>query len=146
MQEVEHTPSVDEKPGKHVVLQRVKSSIRSSIKSNTKALAVMHCWHAVIQRNEMNMKDRMVETKEMPRAGTGRFMNSLDRASDDTDLNALKWSEVPIIDCTLRRFCTHFCSLFAPHLRSFQTINTRNSPSEQYAFNKEYQRNTPSKQ
>ena len=65
-QEVEHTLS--EKPSKHVVLQSVKSVA-------WERLAVIHCWHAVIQWNKMTMKDGMImvdcATMGMPRIGIG---------------------------------------------------------------------------
>ena len=76
MQEMEHTPRKE--PGKHVVLQRIKSIIKSIIKLAVKSvawewLAVMHCWHAVNQWNELTMKDGMimVELNGMPRTGIG---------------------------------------------------------------------------
>ena len=69
--EMEHTPSVEKKPGKHVVLRRI-----SAVKSVAwEWPAVIHCWHAVIQWNEMTMKDGTImvdcATIGMPRIGIG---------------------------------------------------------------------------
>ena len=66
IQEVEHTPSVEKKPSKHVVLQRMSVA--------WERLAIMDCWHAVIQWNKMTMKDGMMvdcATIGMPRIGIG---------------------------------------------------------------------------
>ena len=62
IQEVEYTRS-----SKHVFLQR------SGVKSAWEWLAIMDCWHAVIQWNEMTMKDGMimVQINGMPRIGIG---------------------------------------------------------------------------
>ena len=70
IQEVEHTLSTERMPGKHVVLQRIKSAIKSV---PWERLAVMNCWHAVIQWNTMVAKHGMimVEPNGMPRTGIG---------------------------------------------------------------------------